>query len=331
MKRKIFKLISHIACTIGIITAFPFLSTSCSCSNETQTNILPKEVYDINPDHVLIGFKSEFLNDPNSKIYKDKFKNCDTMEIPANVVKIDSCAFYTRDADKKTTIPPFISKLTFANGSKCSSIGDQAFRKCPSLITLVFPKGQFRLDNWVFQDCTSLTSINFPDEENLEEISAYAFKNCSSLESITLPKGLKKIQPDAFEDCTSLVSIMLPSSLETVYGDAFKNCPKLNNITWDCWSGNITLEQDSFSGVCSSGGTVTVTNPSKYDNIDLLNCLLSNGGLPESWRPDPELPEGVYIIENDVLKGFTKSFLDNPASYRMCNTMEIPARVKSIS
>lgn len=137
----------------------------------------------------------------------------------------------------------------------------------------------------------------------------------------------------AFKKCSSLSSIKLPSSISNIGSDIFSDCSNLNNIIWDTWQGNTTMVPNSFAGVCPSGGTVTVTNPSGHESRELLEYLLDNGGLPESWaiHEGPVLPEGVYIIENNILKGFTKAFLDNPDAYNKCYIMQIPARVTEIS
>ncbi len=90
---------------------------------------LPYEVYEIDENNTLLGFQDAFLNDPTSPIYKDNFKNCDTMEIPAIVTSVADNAFFDipQSGDPSSTIPSFITRLTFAEGSHCSSIGENAF------------------------------------------------------------------------------------------------------------------------------------------------------------------------------------------------------------
>ena len=92
--------------------------------------VLPESVYKFSEDgKTLLGFQDAFLNDPTSPIYKDNFKNCDTMEIPAIVTSVADNAFFDipQSGDPSSTIPSFITRLTFAEGSHCSSIGENAF------------------------------------------------------------------------------------------------------------------------------------------------------------------------------------------------------------
>ena len=361
--------------------------------------VLPEEVYEIEGvTNTLKGFTQAFLNNP------DVYSEYDTMQIPARVTSINESAFYN---GSESTIPDFIENLTFAEGSKCSSIGirsfesstlnhidfsnainlslirGHAFENCSSLTSVDLSKCTIlsSMEFYAFYGCTSLISVNFSDNltkipseafgncskltsidlsnctnltlidhsgfdtcksltsvklpESLEKIEYYGFRGCSSLSSIDFSNvtSLSSIGNCAFEKCLSLTSISLPSNLSTLGMNVFAGCSSLNSITWDSWKGNTTLYDTSFSGVYSDRGAVTVANQSDdaHDSIALLEYLLNNGGLPESWLPDAELPDSVYRIENDVLMGFTSEFLANSRAYRLCNTMQIPARVTSIN
>ncbi len=402
MNKKLFKSLVSITSGVVIASSISISVTSCSWSNSKV--FLPDEVYEINSDNVLIGFKDQFLNDSTSPIYKDNFQDCHTMRIPARVTSINETAFYN---GSESTIPDFIENLTFAEESKCSSIGirsfesstlnhidfsnainlslirGHAFENCSSLTSVDLSKCTIlsSMEFYAFYGCTSLISVNFSDNltkipseafgncskltsidlsnctnltlidhsgfdtcksltsvklpESLEKIEYYGFRGCSSLSSIDFSNvtSLSSIGNCAFEKCLSLTSISLPSNLSTLGMNVFAGCSSLNSITWDSWKGNTTLYDTSFSGVYSDRGAVTVANQSDdaHDSIALLEYLLNNGGLPESWLPAPELPDSIYRIENDVLMGFTSEFLANPNAYRLCNTMQIPARVTSIN
>ncbi len=194
-----------------------------------------------------------------------------------------------------------------------TSIGDNAFNnKIPSFIkNLTFADGSI---------CSAINSI--------------AFNNCSSLTSVDLFNctNLSVISNVVFNTCTSLTSVNFPSSLQEVGSRAFFGCSNLSSITWNAWQGGTSF-YDSFEEVSPiTGGTVTVINPidAQHDSNALLQYLLNNADLPSVWNRKI-LPEEVYTIENDVLKGFTDAFLANPSAYSQYNTMEIPASVTSIA
>ncbi len=396
-------------------------------------NILPESVYKFSDDgKTLLGFKDEFLNDPDSEIYKGNFQDCDTMQIPARVTSVADNAFVDTPQPLHiiSTIPSFVKNLTFAEGSQCSTIGNYAFKQCYTLTSVSFPSsletigqdafysvlalasidfsnasslnsinssaffdcraltsvdlshtnltlinlGAFHscsaltsitfpnslktIGNNAFYDCSKLTSIILPPEltsigiiafmnckslssvdfsncTNLTSIQENAFENCSALHSIDLSTCniLTSIDDYAFTECSALTSVKFPRSLLTIGEYVFKNCLKLDNIEWNAWNGSANLLPISFTGVCPTGGDVTVTNPSGYDSDALLQYLLEYGGLPESWTKDasPILPKSVYEIdENNVLVGF-KQGIDLNQYKDTCDTMQIPASVTSIA
>ncbi len=241
---------------------------------------LPESVYNIDDNGVLLGFKAGV--DLNK--YKD---TCDTMKIPARVTRINEKAFYYT-AGKTSRIPSFITKLTFAEGSSCSKIGQYAFAKAPSLsyIDMVNCMQNFTISNNVFGGCSKLTSVNFPN--NLSLLYEYAFNKCTALSSINLLNCVKLFSIDmyVFSGCSALSSVKFPKSLNNIAIGAFKSCSSLNTITWDAWNGSTALQSSAFSSVCPDDGTVTVNNPidEAHDSAALLAYLKQNGGLPESWH-----------------------------------------------
>lgn len=223
--------------------------------------ILPEEVYKFSDDgKTLLGFQDAFLNDSASPIYKDNFQNCDTIQIPARVTSIADNAFY---ANTRSTIPSFITNLTFAKNSNCISLGERAFNIWQTL------------EQVNFSNCTSLSKINY-----------LCFQG-SKITSIDLSKctNLSEIGRSAFYLCESLTSVIFPSSLQKIDHQVFGVTP-LRSITWDAWNGNTTLGTYSFDDIRQVDGTVTVTNPidEAHNSQALLDYLKQNGRLPEGWH-----------------------------------------------
>lgn len=82
-----------------------------------SNTILPDTVYKFQDTSrtILTGFTDEFINNQSA------YSTYNTMQIMGSVTSIDNNAFCT--GDWLSTIPTFITKLTFADGSQCSSIG----------------------------------------------------------------------------------------------------------------------------------------------------------------------------------------------------------------
>ena len=65
------------------------------------------------------------------------------------------------------------------DGHPVTHIGDQAFRKCYSLVTVVIPDSVTSIGENAFSGCGNLTSIAIPD--SVTRIGETAFNNCSKL------------------------------------------------------------------------------------------------------------------------------------------------------
>jgi len=76
----------------------------------------------------------------------------------------------------------------------------------PTSIVVVINEGITTIDNEAFINCNTLISISFP--KSLEYIGESAFENCSSLMSITLPDKLAFISHKAFINCIKLEEII---------------------------------------------------------------------------------------------------------------------------
>jgi hypothetical protein len=79
-----------------------------------------------------------------------------------------------------------IKKVVIESG--VSTIGEEAFFNCTSLLSATIPNTIITIKNAAFYNCYELKSINIPS--SVVSIEANAFSRCSALESITIPKGL---------------------------------------------------------------------------------------------------------------------------------------------
>ncbi len=94
---------------------------------------------------------------------------------------------------------------------KVVGVGLKAFNGC-SITTVSIPEGVRYVDNWSFQNCRNLRSIDLP--ESLTGIGRSAFKN-SGLTEIIIPNQVTQILDSAFVNCTAAKSITIGKSLGT--------------------------------------------------------------------------------------------------------------------
>lgn len=129
------------------------------------------------------------------------------------------------DGPRRTVvIPSFIT-----------TIGDNAFRNCRTLESILLPSNLRRIGAYAFAGCTALSKVEFSDGYRSDpegcplEIGCRAFAGCTALTSIELPRTMRKELGDyLFEGCTSLVSATLPAV--GGYG-VFKGCKRLQEAT----------------------------------------------------------------------------------------------------
>ena len=114
--------------------------------------------------------------------------------------------------------------------SKVKHIRNWVFESCTSLTSISIPNSIESIGYLAFGNCTSLTSIKISD--SVKNIRDYAFFNCSSLTSISISDSVKSIGDEAFIYCTSLISISIPNSVESIGNWAFGNCASLKSLVF---------------------------------------------------------------------------------------------------
>lgn len=157
--------------------------------------------------------------------------------------------------DKATgTIAYCDSEVTEANipseidGVKVTSIGDGAFRFCPTLTSVTIPNSVTDIRSGAFSGCEKLTSINLPN--SITSIKFQAFMECTSLTEINIPNSVKNIESMAFFRCSSLSNVTIGEGVisigddSDVLGDSvFRDCTSLEGI--NVAEGNTEYSSDS--------------------------------------------------------------------------------------
>ncbi len=284
MKNKLLKTLTCFASISAIGSAATIISTSCNSQDQQDDywpeDALPREVYDIDSkDHTLYGFTRNFER------HYDDYKQFDTIWIPSDVKYISNYAFFDTDASA-SKIPTYLKKIAFAEGSNCSSIGQNAFYGCSSLTSVDFSncKTLSTIGNYAFRNCNLISSINFSNCLELTSIGSNVFAVCSSLTSIVFPDNLSEIGIEAFDSCSSLESITLNKELRNINSCAFRDCSSLTNIEWNFTSNfnMVSIGSSAFADIATNNGKIKCTAPETHTSIDLLNWL--QGKAPYTIR-----------------------------------------------
>ena len=173
----------------------------------------------------------------------------------------------------------------------------------PEVTSIIISASVTRIGSDAFYGCSSLNSVTFKENSQLESIGERTFYNCSSLISITIPDSVTSIGEEAFYGCSSLNSVTFKenSQLESIGERTFYNCSSLTSINMPDSETSIGLY--AFSG-CSSLEAVYITDIAAWCNISFgdtsanplyyTHNLYLNGELVTEL----EIPDGVNSIGN---------------------------------
>ena len=238
--------------------------------------------------------------------------------------------WYTNGSTSKPTLPSDLSAFGGASlvsneydtKKECwvitfdrnvTTIGDEAFYDCSSLISITIPNGVLTIGELAFCDCRNLTSVTIPN--SVIRIEYGAFKYCSSLISVTIPDSVTTIGNSVFYDCTSLTNVTIPNSVTTIGAGAFEDCTSLTSITIP--DSVTTIGDDAFED-CASLTSVTIPDSvTMIGAAAFMECTsLTSITIPDSIAEiadhlfygcssliDITIPNSVLTIGDDAFFG----------------------------
>ena len=230
---------------------------------------IPEGIASINVKEVVIG-------ENITEIGESAFSGCKTLEkinIPSTITAIGASAFsgcvslanvYASDLESwcgyefanMYSNPLGNGANLYFDGELVKGIdfedteavcGKYTFAGCTSLEEVTT---NFDIPYGAFQNCTSLTMLNFNDATSIGDyafsgciqlrhmwcdrtdfnhIGAYAFQNAGFI-AFSIPEAATTISEGAFKGCNTLTKVWIPSGIESIGKDAFSSCINLVEV-----------------------------------------------------------------------------------------------------
>ena len=183
-----------------------------------------------------------------TSIERNAFRDCTSLQVvdlPYSITDIDS--FVGCSSLQSINVADDNSTYKSVRGILYNKSQDTLIRVPPKYNDTCFyiPFSVVSIEDFAFEGCHSLQSINIPDE--VTYIGDCVFEGCHSLQSIVIPNYIKYIGECLFMDCTSLHTVDIPNSITDIATCAFSDCPSLTNIFMRCQDvDNLDICEDAF-------------------------------------------------------------------------------------
>ncbi|OFY25324.1 MAG: hypothetical protein A2X02_09965 [Bacteroidetes bacterium GWF2_29_10] len=109
------------------------------------------------------------------------------------------------------------------------AVGNDAFKECEYLTSVVLPNTITTIGDNAFWLCTELASVLIPN--SVQYIGNSAFERCYLLGAVTIPNSVTHIGVYAFQNCFNVKSLTINSSNTYIEYGAFDKCSGLQYIT----------------------------------------------------------------------------------------------------
>ena len=132
----------------------------------------------------------------------------------------ESSLYYQVDEDgvltpkDKSILPAVVRIPSNIDGRIVKTIGNDAFRDCTSITTLIISEGIEKVGENAFWYCTNITSLSLPS--TLKEVGQAAFRGLGRLKTLTIPGSLSYLPHHSFSLCYDLESIVIEEGVERI-------------------------------------------------------------------------------------------------------------------
>ncbi len=222
-----------------------------------------------------------------------------------------------------------------------TTLADQPFANIKAIKNVVFADGLTSVPQYMFQNCTGLTTVNIPS--TVTSIGSQAFYN-TGITSIVIPDGVTTINASTFYNCTSLTSVTLGNATTSIGAMAFYKAA----ITSINFPETLTSIGAQAFQACSIGGEVTFpsalksigdkafqSNKATAYNIPASvtsigsSCFYNNTKLQkftvDAANENYKVSDGGALVSKDGLVLYSYPVASTPTSYTDNAVVELDA------
>ena len=166
--------------------------------------------------------------------------------------------------------------------SSVTSIGNNAFRYCYNLASVVIPDSVTSIGERTFEGCYGLKSVTIGN--GVISIGREVFYNCSSLTNLPIGNSVTSIGYRAFYGCVGLTSVTIPDRVTTIGERAFEYCSGMTSVTIGNGVTNLGnyafLTCSRLTSVTIPASVTSIGNGAFAECFDLMSVLFL-GSLPD--------------------------------------------------
>ena len=152
-----------------------------------------------------------------------------------DVTVLDEGAFAGCNNLKAINITAGVADVDLGNMKKLDKIGENAFAKCPAIVSLRLSGTIKKIEAGAFSGLTALANVKFSDngEKGTTTIGTSAFSGCTNLVDVETASNVGIIDNGAFSGCVKLMRLKLAEGLQTIGNSAFAGCKRLEGTLPD--------------------------------------------------------------------------------------------------
>ena len=174
-----------------------------------------------------------------------------------------------------------LTSLTIGYSPEVTKTGDNTFSGCSNLVSVnfntAFPNIVDIGGSGVFQNCTSLTTLDLSSMASLKSIGKFCFSGCTALKTIIssginqvgaviIPEGVTSLGQEIFYNCDSIKYLSLPSTITYLGPSIIRDSSGLEFVDFNENKNAINLDNWGHFHSCTSLKAVSLP-----DGIEIIN------------------------------------------------------------